>query len=195
MVLYHKLPDKTMLNDLLDRRGGQAFSYDEMGATAGALPMGYDHDDTRILLGEGEEVLEAARKALQEWAMFPGWIRLHPESPNIVPETTIALSIKYQGLWCVNICRIVYLVQQPDIQGFAYGTLPAHAEQGEEAFLIERDTDGRIYYRLRAFSRPQHWLAILGYPFVRQLQRRFIRDSLAAMQFRVRKDAEIHSES
>ena len=39
--------------------------------------------------------------------------------------------------------------------GFAYGTLPGHAESGEERFLIEwdQDEDG-VWFDILAFSRP-----------------------------------------
>jgi uncharacterized protein (UPF0548 family) len=66
--------------------------------------------------------------------------------------------------------------------GFAYGTLPAHAERGEERFLIETDDAGRVWYDILAFSRPRHILARLGYPYVRRVQKRFARDSAAAVQ-------------
>ena len=66
--------------------------------------------------------------------------------------------------------------------GFAYGTLEAHAESGEERFSIEwRRDDGSVWYDILAFSRPNHVLARLGYPLVRRLQKRFARDSHRAM--------------
>jgi uncharacterized protein (UPF0548 family) len=41
--------------------------------------------------------------------------------------------------------------------------------------------DGSVWYDLLAFSTPRYWLVRLGYPLTRRLQRRFVRDSLAAM--------------
>jgi uncharacterized protein (UPF0548 family) len=67
--------------------------------------------------------------------------------------------------------------------GFAYGTLPDHAESGEERFLVEWDraTDA-VHYDILAFSRPRHPLARIGYPLTRRTQKRFARDSAAAMR-------------
>ena len=66
--------------------------------------------------------------------------------------------------------------------GFAYGTLPGHAETGEERFLIEWDrTDNSVWYDVFAFSRPRHPLTRLGYPFARLTQNRFARQSAASM--------------
>ena len=67
--------------------------------------------------------------------------------------------------------------------GFAYGTLPEHAESGEERFTVEwHEADDAVWYDILAFSRPQQLLAQLGYPFTRRLQKRFARDSAAAMR-------------
>jgi uncharacterized protein (UPF0548 family) len=66
--------------------------------------------------------------------------------------------------------------------GFAYGTLPGHAEKGEERFTIEWDREnGAVFYNVLAFSQPAHPLARLGAPFARRLQNRFARDSVRAM--------------
>jgi len=80
----------------------------------------------------------------------------------------------------------VYLIEEDDGVvrrcGFAYGTLPGHAESGEERFTVEqRRDDGSVSYDLYAFSRPNNLLTRAGYPLARRLQRRFARDSLRAM--------------
>lgn len=76
-------------------------------------------------------------------------------------------------------CRIVYVVDEPGAFGFAYGTLPAHPEQGEEAFVVRRDAGGAVTFAITAFSRPRHPLARIGGPVSRQVQvattRRYLR--------------------
>ena len=47
-----------------------------------------------------------------------------------------------------------YVTNQPDRQGFAYGTLPGHPECGEEAFIVEQHDDGAVTFAITAFSRP-----------------------------------------
>ena len=94
------------------------------------------------------------------------------------------------GLWWLNSCRIVYVVDEsgPNSKfGFAYGTLPGHVESGEERFLIEWNrADDCVWYDILAFSRPNHMLTRLGYPMVRRAQKRFGRDSAASMLKAVR---------
>ena len=98
----------------------------------------------------------------------------------------MAVIARLFGLWLPNACRIIYVVdEEGPVQryGFAYGTLPGHAESGEERFTVEwHEADDAVWYDILAFSRPQQLLARLGYPLTRRLQKRFARDSAAAMQ-------------
>jgi uncharacterized protein (UPF0548 family) len=98
----------------------------------------------------------------------------------------VAVSARVSGLWWLNVCRIVYLVDEEDGAvtrfGFAYGTLPRHVESGEERFLLEwHRVDDSVWFDILAFSRPRHLLARLSYPWVRRLQKRFGRESAMAM--------------
>ena len=92
----------------------------------------------------------------------------------------------YLGCWSLHACRVVErLPTSPDrlVHGFAYGTLHANAERGEELFAVELDVaDGSVWYRIRAVSRPHAVVARLGYPLARRLQRRFRQDSGRAMR-------------
>lgn len=53
-----------------------------------------------------------------------------------------------------------------------YGTLPGHVERGEEAFIIDKDAQGRVVGRCVAFSQHAWWLAKLGAPVARAVQNR-----------------------
>ena len=77
--------------------------------------------------------------------------------------------------------RVIYVTDQPQDYGFAYGTLPAHPEQGEEAFHIARD-GGRLVCTVTPFSRPRHPVAWLGGPVTRAVQLRANRSCLRAMR-------------
>jgi uncharacterized protein (UPF0548 family) len=89
------------------------------------------------------------------------------------------------GLWWLNACRIVAMADEGCLVrrfGFAYGKMPDHAGSGEERFLVEWDREeGSVWYDILAFSRPRHVLARLSYPWVRRVQKRFGRESAAAM--------------
>jgi uncharacterized protein (UPF0548 family) len=143
-------------------------------------------DHNRVRLGTGEEVFARAVEALRGWRMFEvGWVRIcWPDTPVRVGNTVAVLG-KHYGLWSLNACRIVYLIEEDNgvwRSGFAYGTLPEHAESGEERFTVEWNRDDEVWYDLYAFSKPNSALARVGKPFARGLQRCFARDSMRAMK-------------
>lgn len=167
----------------LERERTLPHSYREVGYTQKetAVP-GYDNDLNFIDLGYGDSVWEAAKSAIQAWKMFPGgWACIWPETTPIRVGEVVAMHAKVMGLWWMNSCRIVYVIDLPDKFGFAYGTLPGHVECGEELFMVERTTDGSVRYVIKAFSKPRFWPARLGYPIARAYQRKFVRDSKASM--------------
>jgi uncharacterized protein (UPF0548 family) len=108
------------------------------------------------------------------------WIEPQPIPIEVGAQAGVI--IHALGLWWLNAARIVYVIDEPRRFGFAYGTLPGHAECGEERFLVEHLADDSVWYDLRAFSQPRYWPARIGKPVVRRLQRRFARLSRAAMQ-------------
>jgi uncharacterized protein (UPF0548 family) len=69
-------------------------------------------------------------------------------------------------------CQVVYVVDEPSRQGFAYGTLPGHPESGEESFVVSIDEDDVVEFTVTAFSRPATWFSRLGGPLTGFVQRR-----------------------
>lgn len=164
----------------LDAQRPLGFTYAEVGATRGDLPPGYAHDRNRVQLGTGDRAFASAKRQLAAWNMFPSWVQVEPRVP-IEAGQMIAVLVNALGVWFTNAARIVYVIDEPRRYGFAYGTLPGHAERGEERFLVEHQDDDTVWYDVRAFSRPRYWPARIAYPLTRMLQKRFGRDSKRAM--------------
>ena len=185
MLLLVK-PDSEAIGRFLDAQSNAAFSYAETGASRLGFPSGHNIDHNRILIGNGRENFRAAVAAIRGWKMFDmPWVELHPTAAPIERGTAVAIVVRHFGFWSMNAARIVYVIDESgDVEkfGFAYGTLAEHAESGEERFSVEFHHDtGEVWYDLFAFSRPNHFLARLGYPLSRMLQRRFAEDSKRAM--------------
>jgi uncharacterized protein (UPF0548 family) len=185
-MLSLRRPSAERLQDFLTRQSKLDFTYSAVGATAATPPVGYVVDRTRIKLGEGASAFAAAKAALERWEHFRlGWVETWPHDVPIQSGQVVAIIARLFGVWLLSACRIVYLVDEMGpIQrfGFAYGTLPEHAESGEERFTVEwQAKDDTVWYDIVAFSRPQQFLTRLGYPVVRRVQKRFARDSAAAM--------------
>ena len=168
---------------MLESQGDAGFSYPEVGATATSPPHGYNVDRARFLLGQGPGAFSRGKLAIERWEMFHnGWTHLcWPDAP-IECGANVALLARCLGLYSINFCRIVYVIDEPRKYGFAYGTLPDHVEAGEERFAVEWLEDGTVWYDIFAFSRPRHVLAGIASPAVRGLQSKFRRDSGRAMQ-------------
>lgn len=190
-MLSLRKPSVDAISRFLAAQAKRPFTYGSVGATAETPPAGYVVDRTRIKLGEGEAVFQSATAALRRWEQFRlGWVDAWPSDTPIQKGETVAVMGRAVGVWWLNACRIVYVVDEAGPLskfGFAYGTLPGHVESGEERFLIEWDqSDDSVWYDIIAFSRPNQFSARLGYPVVRRLQKRFGRDSASAMLRAVR---------
>ena len=184
MFLLHQ-PGEGFIRRFLKEQNDQPFSY-PVGTGWSAVKSGYNTDHHRVRLGEGKQVFVNAVDAIKRWEMFNiGWLRLcWPDTP-IEAGSVVAVAAEHLGFWSLHACRIVSVIdEQEDNQryGFIYGTLPDHAERGQEQFTVEwRHGDDSVWYDILAFSRPNALLARLGYPVARKLQKRFARDSMAAM--------------
>jgi uncharacterized protein (UPF0548 family) len=153
------------LSDLSAR----ALTYPEVGATAGPLPAGYHHVRESAVIGTGRARFEEAADAVMRWGMLRGAgvrVTASTERADVGSEVIV-------GLGPVRApCRVVYVIDEPDRRGFAYGTLPGHAESGEELFAVRFDpASARVYAEVAAFSRHATWWSRLAGPVTSLLQR------------------------
>ncbi len=147
-------------------------TYPEVGATRGALPPGYRHLERTRSIGRGDVDFERAAEAVMHWGVQRGaglHVRADSERAATGERVTVRLGV---GRWGVDApCVVVYTLEEPHRQGFAYGTLAGHPEQGEELFLVERQADDGVTLTVRAFSRPAVWWTRASGPAGRLVQR------------------------
>lgn len=185
---FLRRPAPATVDRFLVSQDTKPFSYQPVGLTAHVPPATYDVDHYREELGHGRDTFQRACQAILGWQMVPkGWVSVYPADDPIQPGATVAVLIRAYGLWTLNACRVAYLVEEDSEGecrcGFAYGTLAAHVEMGEERFLaVWNRSDDVVRYDLLAVSRPNHWAARLTYPLARRLQRRFARESIHAVR-------------
>ncbi len=146
------------------------------------MPAGYVHDDESVPLGSGPEAFDRARSALEHWAAHLGAGIAVSEGAVVEEGCTVALAAPLPIGTALAVCRVVRVVDEPGRFGFAYGTLPLHPEEGEEAFLIEYADGDLVRFRIVAFSKPRFWAARLARPIARRLQLEALRGYLEAMQ-------------
>ena len=145
---------------------GLSLTYSEVGATAGPLPAGYHHVQKSAVIGRGRQRFEDAGAEGMRWGMLRGAgvkVEATTEIAAVGSEVIVHLSAP---------CRVVYVVDEPDRRGFAYGTLPGHAESGEELFLVRYDpATENVYADVAAFSRHGTWWSRLASPVTSLVQR------------------------
>jgi uncharacterized protein (UPF0548 family) len=136
-MLCSAKPSEETINTFICAQQRENFSYPEVGSSRHAAPERFTVDHNRIKLGEGADTFERAKSAIRQWKMFEmPWIQLCLPHTSIKPGSTVAVLVSHFGFWSMNACRIVYVRENhglPERYGFAYGTLPDHAERGKNA--------------------------------------------------------------
>jgi uncharacterized protein (UPF0548 family) len=139
--------------------GVSELTYPHVGATrTGDLPAGYRHLRYRTRIGAGPAVLERAAEAILTFRMHRSFgAKIITAGPRAVPGLHLAV-----GLGPLHApCEVIWASPT----GFAYGTRPGHPASGEEAFQVEIDDHGQVWFTVTAFSRPAGTLMRLAGPF------------------------------
>ncbi len=154
-----------------DRLIESGLTYSEVGATAGELPARYHHLMRRVIIGRGHQVFADAAVAVTGWQVqLRAGLTVSASAPTATPGAVAVLGLGIGPLRLGAPCRVVYTVDDPRRQGFAYGTLAGHPESGEEAFIVEHRDDDTVSFTVTAFSRPSTALARVAGPGGRLVQ-------------------------
>jgi|GEM_PF-2599042 len=88
---------------------------------------GFVVDHTRVELGPGEQIFEAAKTAIKCWEQFQlGWVETSSRDIPIEKGQVVGVLARVFGLWCLNACRIVAVVDEVGTisrYGFVYGAM------------------------------------------------------------------------
>lgn len=144
-------------------------TYSEVGATAGTLPSGYRHVQKSAVIGKGRARFDEVGATGMRWGMLRG-AGLKVEATTEVAEVGSEVIVHLGPMRAP--CRVVYVVDEPDRRGFAYGTLPGHTETGEELFSVRYDpATEEVHAEVTAFSRHATWWSKAAGPITSLLQR------------------------
>ena len=149
-------------------------TYSDIGGTlAGREPEGFRHNHYESVLGVGPETFQRAKAGLKTWQAhrLPG-VRVFLDNQEIHTGATVVVTLGTPIAALAAPCRIVSVLDTPTRWGFAYGTLPGHPEQGEEAFVVSIAPDQTVRFEIVAFSRPGDPLVRLSGPIGRRIQNR-----------------------
>jgi uncharacterized protein (UPF0548 family) len=143
---------------------------DPAAAVWGPTPARFRRYERTIALGSGEEVWRRAADDVRHWRVKTrSGFRVEPPhaaAPGPRPVITV-------GVGVLRIREPVEVIATVDTDvrvGFAYGTLPGHPVDGEEAFIVHRD-GARVDFTVRSLTRAASvlpWRAL--YPALRAAQ-------------------------
>lgn len=163
----------------LDRLADKPFTYTDIGATRGRLPHGYHRVIESARIGTGRARFEEAAGRVMRWGMLRG------AGARVTASTDVAHvgSVVVVGLGPVRApCRVVYVVEDENRRGFAYGTLAGHPESGEELFAVRYEpAEDAVYAEVVAFSRHATWWSRAAGPLTALLQRMMTKRYLSAV--------------
>ena len=146
-------------------------TYNEIGASAGTLPMGYRHVRRSRGIGTGAATFEGAAEQLLRWNVHRrAGLGVEATTSSAIVGSTVVLRLGIGPLRVFAPCRVVAVVDEPRRKGFAYGTLPGHPETGEELFPVTWGAADQVAIHITPSARPSTWCARLGGPVGRRVQ-------------------------
>ncbi len=148
----------------------QPFTYLGVGQTRAESPPGFRSFTRSASLPVGADFDAAAHAVLAWQVQSRAGLDVAASTLTIEPDAVAVMRFGSGPLALRIPCRVVYVINEPNRQGFAYGTLPGHPESGEEAFILHREPGDRIHFVITAFSRPATRLAKIGGPVSRWIQ-------------------------
>lgn len=188
-MFFVRRPDDDAVRSLLRARKDADWTHPHPGRTREPLsqaPSGHALDRYDCVVGQGEVGLARAIDGLSDWRHYATpFTRVVPLETGLREGLLFATVAAHFGFFSVQPCRVVYVEDARSEGRFAFGigTLPGHDGSGEERFELDLDPrSGQVRYAVQAFSRPATPLARLGRPLMRVVQRRFQRETRAALR-------------
>lgn len=85
------------------------------------------------------------------------------------------------GLWWTGVNKIIAVEKNRRICRIVWGTSKRHALLGEELVEVVQENSGKVKVRIQSFSKPGSVMAWIIWPYVRLMQRRFVKGTFQRM--------------
>ncbi len=157
------------------------FNYSHVGAShTHTTPPGSDAVTESAVVGAGVSQFSLLADGVRTWQIQRrSGVRVAADGPAR-EGLNVALAQRFGPAAVVFGCRVVWTIDEPDRNGFAYGSLPGHPEAGEEAFVAELEPDGAVRFHVFGFTAPGTLATAVARPLTRALTRRALRGYLHA---------------
>lgn len=121
------------------------------------------------VVGRGADAFARARRMLLDYTFYPASLVTAPGP--VVADTVLRQRIRVGPLRFDGPVRVVAWWDEPTRVGYRYEALPGHVERGTAEFELTLAGDD-VRLRIESRSAPAHWLARIGAPLARAVQRR-----------------------
>ena len=145
----------TKLSDL----GSRSLTYGARGATRPEgrhwveAPVGFRRSETTAYVGRGPSSWAAVSAEILRWAVKTrSGFDVEADGPVSVGQR-LWVRARFGPVTILEPVEVVAVVDEPTRVGFAYGTLEGHPVSGEEAFVVDRDDQDRVWFTLRSLTR------------------------------------------
>lgn len=176
-------PRSPVLDTLVRDHREMPTTYPDVGGTRAGLPPEYHHVRQVVELGGGDTVFQRAVEGLRQWqGHLLGGVDVAPHGAPVEEGTVLALAVRIVPVYITVVCRVIYVTEHPTQFAFAYGTLPHHLIEGEEAFVVERDHNDAVHFSVVAFFKPRGRAMRSVAPLVHLIDQRLVQRYLRGMQ-------------
>lgn len=101
------------------------YTYGAVGHTASGPAFGFSWFERSAMLERRD--FEGAAKDLLSWQVqVRSGLRVAASQTPLQSDSVVLMRLGIGRLSLRIPCRVVYIIDEPDLQGFAYGTLPGH---------------------------------------------------------------------
>ena len=161
------------LRDRLERLATAPRNFDGEEADLTA-EHGWHHYHSEALIARDTDpqgvMFERASVALSNYQFSdPNIVVAHFDPKSPLPGRRILLEIKVYGLRYLCAAVVTVVRDEPGVYGFRYDTLESHIERGLEWFLLTKDAQGDIRFRIEArWQRAMlpNWWSRVGFSLV-----------------------------
>jgi uncharacterized protein (UPF0548 family) len=106
-------PSTESAHRFLSDQKNRHFTYSGVGGTSGTRPAGFVVDHTRIQLGKGKLVFDAAKTAIKCWENFQlCWVETSSMDVPFERGKIVGVMARVFGTWCLNACQIVSVIDE-----------------------------------------------------------------------------------
>jgi uncharacterized protein (UPF0548 family) len=147
---------------------GSGFEVDDISAGTGAQYPGIVYDADGTPLPE-----QPAPRSEQRFAA--------DGTPYIAAGMTATLRRRKRFGTASTPVLVVYVLDEPNLVGFAYGTTAPGPESGEESFVLEHRDDDTVWLTIRSILQTPGGIRALTAPGIRRRRRELTRVELRAL--------------